>query len=105
MKYLRLKKQSDFQKLFSSGKRLFSPSVTMIVKPSKVMKMGISVGKKHGKAVQRNHIKRLLREAFMATQESMKNTYSVVLIPKVSENYSYHTYKQEMEKMIAKGGL
>jgi ribonuclease P protein component len=105
MKYLRLKKQSDFQKLFSSGKRLFSPSLTMIVKPSKAMTMGISIGKKHGKAVQRNHIKRLLREAFMATQESMKNTYSVVLIPKVAENYSYHTYKKELEKMIAKGGL
>ena len=41
----------------------------------------------------------------MATQENMKNTYSVVLLPKVAENYSYHTYKQDLEKMIAKGGL
>ena len=105
MKYLRLKKQSDFQKLFNSGKRVFSSSLTMIVKPSKEMVMGISIGKKHGKAVQRNHIKRLLREAFMATQESMKGKYSVVLIPKVSEEYSFHVYKSELEKMIKKGNL
>ena len=105
MKYLRLKKQSDFQKLFSSGKRVFSPSLTMIVKTAKAMTMGISVGKKHGKAVQRNHIKRLLREAFMATQGKMRGKYSVVLLPKVAESYSYHTYKKEMEKMIEKGGL
>lgn len=105
MKYLRLKKQSDFQKLFTSGKRVHSASVTMIVKPAKSMTMGISVGKKHGKAVQRNRIKRLLREAFMSVQDSMKGQYYVVLIPKVQEEYSYHAYKKEMEKMIAKGGL
>lgn len=105
MKYFRLKKQSDFQKLFDSGKRLFSPSVTMIVKPSKKMTMGISVGKKHGKAVQRNRIKRLLREAFRAQQAEMKGTYSVVLVPKVQDKYSFHTYKADLARMIKKGDL
>ena len=69
MKYLRLKKQSDFQKLFQSGRRVFSQSLTMIVKPARELKMGISIGKKHGKAVKRNRIKRLLREAFSQVAE------------------------------------
>lgn len=30
MEYLRVKKQADFQKLFSKGRRAFSPSLTMI---------------------------------------------------------------------------
>ncbi len=105
MKYYRLKKQSDFQKLFNSGKRLFSPSLTMIVKPSKVMTMGISVGKKHGKAVQRNRVKRLLRAAFSDAQDAMKGVYSIVLIPKVAEEYSYHTYKAHILAMIKKNAL
>lgn len=105
MKYYRLKKQSDFQKLFSAGKRFYSPSLTVIVKPAKDMIMGISVGKKHGKAVQRNRIKRILRAAFSETQDAMKGKYSVVLIPKVAEKYSFHTYEKELKKLIEKGDL
>ena len=105
MKYYRLKKQSDFQKLFTAGTRLFSPSLTMLVRPATRMTLGISVGKKHGKAVQRNRIKRLLREAFRVAMREMKGTYCVVLLPKVGEKYSFHTYKADMARMIKKGNL
>lgn len=105
MKYYRLKKQADFQKLFNSGKRVFSPSLTMIVKPAKVTTMGISVGKKHGSAVCRNKVKRLLRAAFADSMELIKGKYTVVLIPKVADEYSYHTYKAHIEKMIKKNAL
>ena len=66
MKYLRLKKQADFQRLFNKGKRASSPSLTILYRPAEKMTMGISIGKKHGKSVRRNRIKRLLREAFRA---------------------------------------
>ena len=54
MKYIRLKKQSDFQKLFKKGKRSFSHSLTLVYSPAQKMTMGISIGKKHGKSVKRN---------------------------------------------------
>ena len=105
MKYYRLKKQSDFQKLFTAGTRLFSPSVTMLVRPAKRTTMGISVGKKHGKALQRNRIKRLLREAFRANLGEMNGAYCIVLLPKGGEKYSFHTYKADIARMIKKGNL
>ena len=105
MQYYRLKKQADFQRLFNKGKRAFSPSLTMIYRPSEKMTMGISIGKKHGKSVQRNRIKRLLREAFRATQGEMKGKYSVVLIPKVREEYSVKTFEQHLQCMIRKEKL
>ena len=105
MKYLRLKKQADFQRLFKSGKRAFSPSLTLIYRNSDTMRMGISVGKKHGKSVMRNRIKRLLREAFRTTQREMKGTYSFILIPKVSEEYTYQTFERHMKWMIEKENL
>lgn len=105
MKYLRLKKQADFQRLFHKGMRAFSPSVTMLYCPAAKMRMGISIGKKHGKSVQRNRIKRLLREAFRSVSEEMRGNYAVVLIPKVEKEYSYHTFKKHLQCMIKKQKL
>ena len=102
MKYYKLKKQAEFQRLFQKGKRAHSPSLTMLYRPAEKMTMGISVGKRHGKSVQRNRIKRLLREAFRSTQGEMKNNYAVVLIPKVSEEYSFHTFQRHLQCMIKK---
>ena len=78
MKYIRLKKQADFQRLFQKGKRLSSPSLTVLFRPSEKTIMGISIGKKHGKSVKRNHVKRLLREAFRSVQGEMKGHYAFV---------------------------
>ena len=105
MKYFRLKKQADFQRLFQKGKRAFSPSLTIIYRPSEKMTMGISVGKRHGKSVMRNRVKRLLREAFRATQPLILGTYNIILIPKVSEDYAYKTFEQHLKWMIQKEKL
>ncbi|MBR2375862.1 MAG: ribonuclease P protein component [Clostridia bacterium] len=105
MKYLRLKKQADFQRLFQKGMRAFSPSLTMLYRPSDKMRMGISIGKKHGKSVRRNRIKRLLREAFRSAQGNMQRTYSVVLVPKVRDEYSFQTFERHLKCMIEKENL
>lgn len=105
MKYFRLKKQADFGRLFQKGKRAFSPSLTIIYRPSKKMTMGISVGKRHGKSVARNRIKRLLREAFRSVQPKMSGVYNILLIPKVSEEYAYKTFEQHLQWMIEKEKL
>ena len=105
MNYYRLKKQSDFNRLFQKGKRAFSPSLTMLYSPNKKMTMGVSVGKKHGKSVQRNRIKRLIREAFRSVQDEMQGSYAFVLIPKVREEYSFKTFKRDLQCMIKKEKL
>ena len=105
MQYFRLKKQADFQRLFQKGKRAFSPVLTVVYRPAEKMTMGISIGKKHGKSVQRNRIKRLLREAFRSVQGEMKGKYALVLIPKVCEEYSVQNFKRHLQCMIKKEKL
>ena len=105
MKYYRLKKQADFQRLFNKGKRAFTATLSIVYRPCEKMTMGISVGKKHGKSVQRNRIKRLLREAFRAVQDEMQGTYSFVLIPKVCEKYSLKEFEKQLRCIIKKEKL
>ena len=105
MNYLRLKKQSDFQRLFHKGKRAFSPSLTVLYFPAKETKMGISIGKRHGKSVKRNRIKRLLREAFRLTKPQIKGEYYFVLIPKVADEYSFQVFERHLQCIIKKENL
>ena len=105
VKFLRLKKQADFQKLFQKGKRAFAPSLMVLYTKAEKTTMGISVGKKHGKSVQRNKIKRLLREAFRAVLPTMQGTYKFVLVPKVSETYTLETFKKHLQWIVKKDNL
>ncbi|MDE5789270.1 MAG: ribonuclease P protein component [Clostridia bacterium] len=97
MKYQRLKKNADFQKLFKKGKRVFSRTLTVIYSPAKEKTvMGIALSKKHGKAVKRNRIKRLIRAAFSNNFEKLNGVYSMVVLPKICEEYDY----AEIEKSL-----
>ena len=98
----RLKKEKDFNKVFKEGKRLFSGSLTLVYIPSKELKVGFAVGKKHGGSVVRNRIKRLLRESFRSfSPEKMKNFF-FVFIPKIKEEYDYHVFVKDMEYLFKK---
>lgn len=105
MKYLKVKKQADFTRIFQKGKRGFSPSLTLLYRPADKTSMGISVGKRHGKSVQRNRIKRLLREAFRLNLDKIQGAWAIILIPKVQEEYSLKTFERDLQWIIKKEKL
>lgn len=94
MKYLRIKKNSDFQRLFKRGKKVFSPYLTLIYFPSDELSMGIALSKKHGKAVKRNRIKRIVRAAFSECCAKLSGNFSIIVLPKILEEYSYERMKE-----------
>jgi len=101
----RLKRKSDFDKLFSKGKKVYSRSLTMLYFPSEDFKIGYSVSKKHGNAVKRNRIKRLLRASAREAFKDLKKNYRIVIMPKVREEYLYEKFVSEMNYLKKKENL
>lgn len=105
MRCLRLKKKKEFSGVLKAGKRVHSHSLTVVYLKQKQLKVAVCVGKKYGKSVQRNHLKRLLREAFRPYAEKMTVPCSVLLIPKVAETYSFFTFHRDLGKLLSKERL
>ena len=101
----RLKKEKDFKAVFNKGKRLFSSSLTLIYLPSSELKAGFAVSKKHGGSVNRNRIKRLLRESFRSFIPYFGQNFFFVFIPKVKDEYTLQKFKESMEHIFKKGGI
>ncbi len=100
IKSLRLKRNGDFDKVFKNGKKVYSKSLLFIYLKEKSLKIGYSVSKKHGKAVVRNRVKRLLRAAMRENVSLIKGSYYIVILPKVSEDYSFSAFKEEIKRVL-----
>lgn len=105
MLYTRLKKNNDFKKLFTRGKKIFSPALIILYMPAKEVTLGLCVSKKHGKSVQRNRIKRLLREAFRHTALSCTRPLAFILIPRQAEEYSLAAFEKSLRSALRREGL
>ncbi|MBQ0099661.1 MAG: ribonuclease P protein component [Firmicutes bacterium] len=98
----RLKKEKDFQLVFNKGKRVYSKNLTLIYLEQKELKVGFAISKKHGGSVQRNRIKRLLRESFRSFMPDLAQNFFFVFIPKVSSSYDFFVFKDEMKVLLSK---
>ena len=99
---IKLKKQKDFDLVFSKGNRVYSKSLTLLFIKKDSLKIGISVSKKHGKAFLRNKIKRQVREMVTDIFEFEK-TYDYVIVVKGNYlSYDFQTNKNRLKDLYGK---
>ena len=101
----RLKKAKDFDRVFKAGKRAFTNRLTLIYLPAKTVKAGYAVGKKHGKAVKRNRIKRLLRESIRPRIPQMKCGYYVFIARSAAEEADFHRIDKSVDNLLTRHHL
>ncbi len=80
----RLRRKADFDRLMRQGIRVMDARVTLIGLPNDQdsSRLGLAVGRKHGGAVRRNRLKRLLREAFRLERPTLPVGLDLVCLPR-----------------------
>jgi len=86
----RLLKHADFERVYKQGRRHFSPHMTVFYRAQdkdasqESARVGFTVGRPLGGAVERNRIKRRLREAVRLRRSTLQTPVDIVINPKKS---------------------
>ncbi|MBN1217987.1 MAG: ribonuclease P protein component [Anaerolineae bacterium] len=104
----RLRRNSDFQQVRQHGKFNASPLMVLAFLRNELdhSRFGFVVNKRLGQAVQRNKIKRRMREATRLRMDRVKPGFDLVLIARqpICEA-SYTEIEESLEHLLKKSGL
>ena len=101
-----LTKRAQYTLVYRQGRVWVTSLLVMKAMPNglKLTRYGFSVTKKVGKAVQRNRLKRLLREIMRL--QSLRLGWDIVIIARPAVvNANYYQLEQEVTKLLARAKL
>ena len=108
MDIVTIKENKDFRRIYAKGKSYASGIlVTYVIKNrTRDVRIGITTGKKIGKAVLRNRSRRIIREAFRELADDIKSGYDLVFVARAKTPFvkSYDILRS-MKKELKEAGV
>ena len=97
----RIRSSSDFADIYELNQRAGDRHLLIFaaVNTLKTTRFGLSVSKKHGNAVRRMRLKRLLREAFRLAQHELPIGLDLILIPRIHSGAGLSDFQNSLVRL------
>src|SRR5262245_22428739 len=111
----RLSRSGEFERVYREGRSHASRHLVVYAFPRSDRdhaepRLGVSVGRKVGGAVERNRMKRLLREAFWSSAEELREGHDFVIVARPTAGElvrqgGEHAIEAELREVLGAAGL
>jgi ribonuclease P protein component len=109
----RLTRSADFDRVYRQGRSFANRHLALYAFPrggEDGTRLGLSVGRKVGGAVDRNRVKRLLREAFAARRDALGEAHDIVIVARpdvleLAEREGLAGVGASLDDLLARAGL
>jgi ribonuclease P protein component len=109
----RLSRSADFERVYRHGRSIANRHLVLYAfsnRSGPQTRLGLSVSRKVGGAVERNRVKRLLREAFALVEPELQQGHDVVVVARppareLAEREGLRGVTRSLEELLGRAGL
>ena len=100
----RITRRKDFNRVLRRGRCSSNGLLKLFLLPNELgrSRLGVLVGARHGRAVRRNRVRRLCREAFRTCREELPCGYDYIILPRPEVELTLQGVRRSLLELAAR---